>query len=269
MLETHIRISENQNEFIRKSGYQIIFIITLILCLSPVSNASSSVQKMEELFLLSDYSAVVEEGNRILSFEPTSYQRDEVYFYLGLSNIKLGSFAEARKNFELILNNFPASKFTERAKLSLADTYFLEEDYQQANTILEKLKENSKSDILSSLYYRLAQTNIKLGNWQAAKTYLEKLKNDFPLSFEADLAKNITITDEFFTVQTGSFIDREKAARLRDELKSQGFDSYIVEGPSQGKNFFRVRVSKLSSLKEAKELEQKLSEKNYPTKIFP
>ncbi len=231
--------------------------------------AFSSAERLEELFLLADYPGVIEEGGRFLSFEPLSPYRDEVYYYMGLSNMKLGNFSEARNDFQIISKNFNASKFKQMADMAMADTYFLEENYSQANLSYEALRENSDFDILSQVYYKLAQANMKLGNWQKAKTYLEKLKNDFPLSFEANLAKNISLSEEFFTVQVGSFVDFDKAKKLSDELKAKGLDSYIVEGASQGRTFYRVRVGKFSSFQEAKELEQKLSSQDYPTKIFP
>ncbi len=246
-----------------------LIIIFILIIISLTSSAFTAADKLEELFLLADYPGVIEEGARILSFEPLSPERDLVYYYMGLSNMKLGNFSEARNDFQIILKNFNTSKFKERANLALADTYFLEENYAQANTIYEGLKEGSHSDILSQVYYKLAQANMKLGNWQKAKTYLEKLKNDFPLSFEASLAKNISFSEEFFTVQVGSFVDSAKAKKLCDELKAKGLDSYIVEGSLQGRAFYRVRVGKFSSYSEAKELEQKLSTQNYPTKIFP
>ncbi len=226
-------------------------------------------EKIEELYLRSDYPAVIGESGKILSKGANQPNLDKVYFYLGLSNMKLGNLAEARNDFNILLRNFSSSKLKDRANLAIADTYFWEENYSQANNYYEKLTADANSDILSLVFYKLSQANMKLGNWQKAKNYLEKLKNEFPGSFEASLAKDMLVTGDFFTVQVGSFMVAEKAKKLAGDLKSGGFDSYITEVSSQGKTFYRVRVGKLSTLQEVKELEQKLAEKNYPTKIFP
>ena len=242
----------------------VIIAVFLLDCLSIFA-----AERIEELFLRSDYPAVIEEASLVLSRGSNQPDLDRVYFYLGLSNMRMGNFSEARNDFNILLGNYQKSRFKERANLALADTYFLEENYLAAKKVYEKLAEDSLSNILSTLYYKLAQTDIKLSNWQEAKNYLEKVKSEFPLSFEASLARNLNSSSDFFTVQVGSFIDQEKAKKAASELKSIGFDSYVVDTISQGKTFYRVRVGKLSTFNEAKELEQKLSEKNYPTKIFP
>ncbi|MDP2939722.1 MAG: tetratricopeptide repeat protein [Candidatus Omnitrophota bacterium] len=245
-----------------------ILSLSILILLINFTNLFAG-DKIEELFLRSDYPSVIEEASRILSQDKTSPNLDKVYFYLGLSNMKLGNFAEARNDFNIILREFPNSKLKERVNLSIADLYFLEENYPEAKNYYDNLAKDTNSNILSLIYYKLAQTNMKLGKWQLAKEYLEKLKNEFPLSFETSLAKNINVYDEFFTVQVGSFIDADKARNLSDEIKSAGLDSYIVINQLQDKTFYRVRVGKFASLKEAKELEKSLTEKNYPTKIFP
>lgn len=246
-------------------GFVFLLIIVLFFCCA----SAFAYEKIEELYLRSDYPAVIEEGARILSGGSDAKNQDRVYYFMGLSNMKIGNFQEARNDFNLLLKDFPNSSLKQMANLGFADTYFLEENYAEANKFYEKLAEDKGSHILSNVYYKLAQTNIKLGNWQQAKGYLEKIKNEFPLSFEATMAKDINLSQEFFTVQVGSFINPEKAQKLSNDLKAAGLDSYILENNSQGKIFYRVRVGKLASLKEAKELEQSLQDKNYPTKIFP
>lgn len=249
----------------RKKITLVLITIATILFNCAISRA----EKIEELFLNNDYPAVIDEAGSILSKGTNQPNADKVYYYLGLSNIRLGNFSEARNDLNILLRDFTNSKFKDRASLAIADSFFLEENYLEAKNTYEKLAKNSGSDILSLVYYKLSQTNMKLGNWQEAKDCLEKLKNEFPQSFEASLARTINVSEEYFTVQVGSFLNKEKAKMTASELKSSGFDSYIAETISQGKTFYRVRVGKLSSLNEAKELEKQLTGKNYPTKIFP
>ena len=123
---------------------------------------------------------------------------------------------------------------------------------------------------MSLIYLKTARIHLKLTQWKEAKEYLQKVINEFPQSLEAPIAQKLMEEKEFFTVQVGSFLDRDKAMQLMEQLKAKGQYAYIVEtATSDNKKYYRVRVGQMTSLSNAQSLETKLSHLGYPTLIYP
>mgnify|MGYP001594814574 CR=1 FL=1 len=221
-------------------------------------------------FLKGDYSACVNECEAILAHSRYSKDLDELYYILGLSYLKQGNLLRASDIFEIILREFKDSGFREEAMLGLGDVYFLKSDYEGAqNQYQQILSSNPDTKLRGLLLYKLAQASIKRGNWQEAQGYLDKLNKDYPLSFEAKLAKNLSNQEFYFTVQVGAFSRFNNANNLCKRLIDKGYPAYIQEFDSKDAKSYRVRVGKLNSRLEAKELEKRLSQEGYPTKIYP
>ena len=103
-----------------------------------------------------------------------------------------------------------------------------------------------------------------------AKEYLNKVINEFPQSPEAPIAKQLLEEKQYFSVQVGAFLDKGRAITLVHDLKVSGQDAYIVEiMATDGEKFYRVRVGQMSSLKDAEDLEKRLSKLGFPTLIYP
>jgi len=114
----------------RRNFLVTFFIFVAVFLLDCLSIFAA--ERLEELFLRSDYPAVIEEASLVLSRGSNQSDLDKVYFYLGLSNMRMGNFSEARNDFNILLRNYEKSRFKERTNLVLADTYFLEENYLAA-----------------------------------------------------------------------------------------------------------------------------------------
>ena len=134
----------------------------------------------------------------------------------------------------------------------------------------ELLKKGPRSEIESLVYLKLARANLKLSRWEEAQKYLKKIIKDFPQSPESHLAKQLLEEKQYFTVQVGAFLDRDKAETLTVDLKDKGEYAYIIETmDSSGRQFYRVRVGQLAVLDEANKLSQKLSSLGYPAQVYP
>ena len=83
------------------------------------------------------------------------------------------------------------------------------------------------------------------------------------------MADALDTGDLFFTVQVGAFANKANAQKLADELSDKGFDAYVESFDKGITSLYRVRVGKFSSREEAEAVESRLSEQDYPTKIFP
>jgi len=246
--------------------------ITIIfsLFLVTASAAPINLDKAKEFFLKGDYAECIKECENILAYKEYSKDLDELYYLLALSYLKQDNFLRASDIFEIIINEFKDSAFKEDAMLGLGDTSFLRGDYDAAKSQYEAIISlSSQTKLKPVIYFRLAQINMKKGSWEKAQEYLDKLKKEYPLSFESRMNASPDAEKFYFTVQVGAFSKSSNAQNLSLNLKEKGYDSYIDEVSAKGVKTCRVRVGRFSSRFEAEELAQKLSDEGYPTKIFP
>ncbi|MDD5553709.1 MAG: SPOR domain-containing protein [Candidatus Omnitrophica bacterium] len=245
-----------------------VYLVMLIYCTPAYA---LNIDKVKAGYLSGDYKAAIIEGEKILAGASHDPEADELYYFLGLSYLKDGNYLRASDIFEIIKDEFKSSRFKDEAGMGLADVLFLKGDYDKAQEHYSALLRNSGAKLKAPLYYRLSQTALKRGQTQAAKEYLDKLKDDFPSSPEVKLEKDLyALSDIYYTVQVGSFASYANASTLRDKLKAKGYDAYLEEtSVNNSAKIHRVRIGKLQSRKEAEGLEERLSSEGYPTKVFP
>jgi tetratricopeptide (TPR) repeat protein len=247
-------------------------VFTLIFILAVNSGYCLDINRLKSYFLSGDYKSAIMEGEKILkNYNANSPGLDELYYFMGLSYLKDGNYLRASDIFEIILREFKDSSFKDEAQLGLGDTYFLKGDYDKAKGHYSQLlNTNPATKLKAQAYYRLSETAFKAGDTQAAKNYLDKLKNEFPLSPEKNIDKDLyAVSDICYSVQVGAFANPNNANRLRDKLTSQGYDAYVQEVDANLTKSYRVRVGRLKSRSETEQLEGKLSQDGYPTKIVP
>jgi len=264
----------NQNaKFLKRFWILICNFDFYILIFAFLGNAYAlNIDKVKVYFFNGDYKSAISEGEKVLTkYSAHSPNLDELYYFLGLSYLRDGNYLRASDIFEIILREFKDSSFKDEAKLGSGDTYFLKGDYDKAQgRYSELINSNPRTELKAVLYYRLSQIALKKGDTQAAKEYLDKLKTDFPSSLELKLNKDLyALTDIYYTVQVGSFVNFTNARNLCDKLISKGYDAYLQEADTNSTKTYRVRVGRLKSRSEAAQLENKLSSEGYPTKIIP
>lgn len=221
-------------------------------------------------FLQGNYRRVIFEGQAQVDRMHLG-NTDELNYILGLSYLKESKLELAQNCFRGILNN-PDSKFKEAASLGLADTYLVSGRFQPAEDIYNKLiADDSNSRLKPAILYRLSQLGFKRGDHQKGNDYWFKLKRDFPLSAELRLTKGITFVDipaqdaGEYSIQLGFFTNSVNANNFKNTLLDKNYPAY-VESYGEG---FRVKVGRFKSEKEALDLESKLSQEGFPTKVRP
>ncbi|MFH1359673.1 MAG: SPOR domain-containing protein [Candidatus Omnitrophota bacterium] len=247
----------------------IILLILLSFACCGLTNVSLS--DIETAIIQEDFEKAENLVTSFLSRKPKKNQQDEAIYYLGLSKLRLGYYKEARDTFDLLLSGLPTDQLHDKAYCGIIDSYYLEGEYAQGLRLAQELiKKSPRSELLSLIYLKLARGNLKLTYWDDARMYLEKIIRDFPESFEAHLAKQLLEERQFFAVQVGAFLDRQRALSLVEELEQKGEYAYMVETTDRkGQKFYRVRVGEFTSLEDAKRLKTKLSKLGYPTRIYP
>jgi TolA-binding protein len=249
----------------------IKFFALIILVVGFSGFSRSDMDSIEMAVIQEDYKSVQDLSATMLQQNPPKEFKAKLEYYSGLSYVRTGEYRKAQDVFEALLAGGVNSKIQDLVYLGLFDSYYLQEKYQEAHGIIEKLlKLNSKSEYLSVIYLKYARVNLKLTHWEDARNYLEKIVSNFPGSLEAHTAKQLLNEKYYFAVQVGSFLDRARAEQLVMELKQSDKYVYIVETVDQNNvKYYRVRVGQLAQLEDAKHLRNKLSQKGYPAQIYP
>jgi tetratricopeptide (TPR) repeat protein len=254
----------------KKDFFRCSFISLILISAFVLEACASNLDKARFYFLNGDYNACINEGEKILAGSGNSREFDTLYYLLGLSYLKEGNYLRASDIFEIILKEFKNSSFKEEARLGLGDAYFLRGDYSKAaGYYKDLLTNNPNTKFAGLLYYRISQSAFKTGDTSEGNDYLSKLKKQFPLNLEIMANKDLASSINYYTVQIGSFSSSQNARNLEQKLIQRNYPAYIEESSSQGKISYRVRVGRLASRQEAVDLADKLSREGYPTKICP
>jgi TolA-binding protein len=150
-----------------------------------IDRKSSSLLKAEKAFIKGDYEEVIILGSSYLSRRT---KEDELQYLAGRALLKLERFNEARNRFTIVINYSDNDKFLDKAHMGLADSYYLEGDYDKAKEYYEKvMKYFPDTDDISIIYYKLGNCYSKTGQDSTSRTYYDKLVESFPDSLETKL----------------------------------------------------------------------------------
>ena len=243
--------------------------LLVLICLYGFANQEMS--DIETAILEKNYETAESLAEDFIAKEATQESDFLARYYLGLSRVYLEKYNQAIEVFQELLKQKPDNKLRDRTYLGIIDVYNLSGDYNKAlDTSRKLLKISPRSELLSLIYLKRARSHLKLAQWTQAETYLKKTINKFPNSLEARLAKQLLEEKQYFAVQLGAFLGRERAENLVTELQLRGEYAYIMETiDKEGNKFYRVRVGKFSVLDQAKEIEKNLAKLGYPTRIYP
>lgn len=245
---------------------KLFFLITSYLLIVNSYCHADSLNRAEALYLQGSYSDSLEECALSIA---RNKEADKAYYLLGLNYLKLNDPEKAREKLNALINNYGSSPYFNSARLSYADSYFIEQDYLKAKTHYENILKNTPAQAASA-YLGLARCALKTGDWQKGKDYAQLIQQKFPQSLEARMSKDLfERRDFFFTVQVGSFANQKNAQRLTQKLINAKFDAYIDQLNSGAAILYRVRVGKLDSRPEAEKLKNNLEQNGYPARIFP
>lgn len=226
---------------------------------------------IEVALMNKDYEQARKLAQQLLKSTAVHKDRLQAQYYLGLSQLRLERYVEARSSFQIVMSMASNRDLYDRAAVGMIEALHKPGLYKEALRSVQALLERSpNSSFLSLIYLKKARIHLKLSEWGMAKEALLKIINEFPESLEAPIARDLMEEKEFFSVQVGAFLDKEKAIALTEELKSNGQYAYIIETstPDQ-KKYYRVRVGQTASLSDARTLESKLAQLGYPTLIYP
>lgn len=244
-----------------------------LLALAIIFNTShtcfgdeAALQKAWVYYLRGDYEKALDTCRKLSTNKVLG---EEGRYIMGLSFLKLGDYPQARKNFEFLLENYSTVKRREQILLGIADSYYLGGEFEKAEQCyVELLKAFSDTDYASIAYLRLGLCQKNQGKWQEAVSSFSKVVRDFPLSLEAEAARDcLKDKTSCFSVQVGAFSKRENAQRLADLLIKKGYDAYIEKTCHGDKLIYRVRVGKFNTRNDAQQEAAELKKEGLAVRI--
>ncbi len=247
-----------------------IFVLFILGLFSAIKLEAGN-DALWEYFLKGEYEQLIQETDDITRKAPENKTDADIYYLRGVSFIEMGQPNPARRSLTQLLEYYPNSKYTDAAKISLADCLIIEREPDKAAAAYEDfINSHSSSPLLSQASFKLAEAKRKAGRWGEARALHKALREKFPNSLEASLSSDIISRDEFcFTLQVGSFINGENARELMQKFINEGFVAYISETVRLGRVYYRVRVGKLPTLQEAEALKEKLRQEGYTVRMYP
>lgn len=143
--------------------------------------------------------------------------------------------------YQKIINDYPGTRYADAAIFRVYSYYYALGLYQTAKTYLEKLKR----EYPQSSYIKIADQNIPSKD--------EPLKNDEPVTTNKKIEDEIKSDSKNykFTIQAGAFSSSKNAEQLKNEFQSAGLYSFINEKEVAGTIFHVVFVGRYESKLEA------------------
>ncbi len=239
------------------------FLLTLLVILTISQGVlAAPLDDAYKSYLNEDYEATIDKAKSVP-------QNDEALYLLGLAYLKMGNYPESREYFLKLTQNFPHSEKLEEASLKIADSYFLEGDYEKAMALYKEVeKKYPSSDYQPLIYSKLAQVATKEGQWDERKKYLSLLKEKYSQGTEINLPGANETKEDFFTIQVGAFSTKKNALSLSNELSAK-YKPYIIEEKADKYTLYKVRIGKFKDRKKAEMVWGKLIKQGYPAHIFP
>jgi tetratricopeptide (TPR) repeat protein len=239
-----------------------IFLKIFIICGLWTAVCGLSLSDAQKDYLYGNYDEALSKAK---SLRPT----DESLYFLGLVYTKTGDYLKAREYFRKLTHNFPDSRLYAQGLVKLADTYFFQKDYDNAQALyLEIRKRYPDLNTMPVVLLRLAQVSSKKGDWQAKKNYLQLISQKYPGCAEMQYVKEIESYGDFFTIQIGAFSDKKNALYLAQALKEK-YNVYVIEDKKQDYTIYKVRVGKYKNRYDAQQTAIDLVNEGYPARIYP
>lgn len=252
------------------SHYPTLWNVFLLLCFCLFCGFVVQ-SDIETAIMNKDFKTAKTLSENFIAQSPSDPQVHQVRYYLGISELGLAQYQQARDEFKRVLHSSVGDNLYDKAWLGIMDSLGMEQNFEEVLKQAERfLRKRPHSEFLSVIYLKLGRANLKLLRWNKAQGYLNTVIRDFPKSFEAHTARQLLEEKHYFAIQVGAFLDKNRAMALTDELKKKGEYAYLLETQdAQGRVFYRVRVGELKTLDQANRLREHLSSEGYPTNIYP
>ncbi|MCQ9206138.1 MAG: SPOR domain-containing protein [Omnitrophica bacterium] len=242
---------------------RLICLILIFIFLFSGQAYSLSLTDVHKDYIQGNYKRAIRKAHRLP-------ENDESLYFLGLAYIKIENYPRAKLYLRKLVRRFPDSKYYDHAMARLADTYFLKQEYKEAEILYKEIvKRTYNPDNMPLILLRLAQISSRQGKWEKKRKYLQVIKDKFPQSSEMKFVKILEGYGDFFTIQVGAFSEKKNALGLAKELKRKKYKVYVVRDTKGIYPIYKVRVEKFRDRNSAQNVSVKLRRQGYPARIYP
>lgn len=155
-----------------------IFCLPIMVSAQVNRNTGNLYNEARELFTQKHYAAAVPLLRTFLTQKPSASLKQEAEYMLAHSAYEL----QDQRRIEILKNylkSYPDSPYTNRVNAMIASAYFFDKDYNQALAIFNSvdpdlLPDEERDDVA----YRMAISNMTVGNIDQAAAWFEVLKNN-------------------------------------------------------------------------------------------
>ena len=254
---------------------KIVCALIIVILLGGAVYAMN-IDGVKQHFLKGEWKDAIREGEKLLAGAVRdSSDLDQLYYYLGLCYFKDGQFLRSADIFEIIIKEFPKSRFVEHALYASIESYGSAGDYDAAvRKSQEFLQSYPQSPYASGVARQTALYKNRTGIQAKAvpATIAHPAGEEGPdVVLASDLMSgNATVpAASSFWVQVGAFSSDRNADNLAAKLTAASYTTIVARAVSKGKSVYKVRVGPYPTREEALTLSKKLSLQGYPTKVVP
>ncbi|MBE0432463.1 SPOR domain-containing protein [candidate division WOR-3 bacterium] len=237
------------------SRHRIIFACAVIPCLL----FSQDIDEAIRLFNAFQFNQAKEIFNELRN-EKGNVRIGEVYYYLGRLSVNPDS---AVRYYYEVINEHAQSRYADAAYLEIAKINIARGNFPTAIANLDALlKRYPDTEHQDEIMFWQGISHISIDDRERGEEILKTLQRTFPKSLWSERASNVTqkkeVTEEYYTVQLGSYRSKENAEKAATALREKGIDVRIVEALVKGQTYYRVWAGQFVSLERAREYSLKL-----------
>ena len=215
------------------------------------------------------YREADEKFSAVIKRSPTTWALSEVYYFRGLSRLKLNRRPEAKQDFRAGATVYGRELTQVYSAVALANLEYEEGNDPAAVRIYRQALDHKVKGLPADyILYRLGVSLQRLGKWGEADDCFAELVSKYPQSsLAADARRRFQTT--YFTVQVGAFADRANAQKTADRLRAEGYPVTLSVSVAAGKTLHTVCAGRYATYREAALAADVLKAKGYPALVKP
>ena len=220
----------------------------------PSTPENRAFEAAEALYVIEeDYSGAERLFEAFVVHFPRSPRRGEAFIYLGECADRRRDHDGSREFYEKGAAQ-PNENVAAHAHLKLGEWYARAESFREAIQHFERtiqLAVDSETRLEAQLKIGIALQ--KMGNFSAAKSFLERCSRNIDSVRIADLARYRLQVEAYVTVQVGAFGNREHALQRAQVLRAQHIEAEVLPPTQRGNPYFRVISGRFTDRSAARE----------------